>query len=236
MAMLDLKRDEKGRVIDKEHFRNMFKNRTGAPNTYIEADKDIIEKYRDVLPNELLYYWGTYGFSSFKEGLFWLTNPEDYTELVEEYFKNTVFENRPNLYVVARSAFGQLFLWESGKGATLDLNSFSNMIFLDAVADRENLNKTEEDYAMNRFLAKNPEHFDEEDGSGKALFERCLKKFGKLEANEMYGYKLSHFLGGKESITNITKMDLFNHYSIQKELKAPTISISDTENNTLTWG
>ena len=236
MAMLDLKRDEKGRVEDKEHFRNMFKNRTGTPDTYIEADATIINKYQGVLPDELLWYWKEYGFSSFKDGLLWLTNPGDYTELVEEYLAGTVFEDRPNLYVVMRSAFGQLFLWESGKGATLDLNSFSNMIFLDAVADRENLNKTEEDYAMNRFLAKNPEHFDEEDGSGKPLFERALKKFGKLEANEMYGYKLSHFLGGKESITNIAKMDLFNHFSIQKQLKTPTISISDTENNTLTWG
>jgi len=234
--MLDLKRDKKGRVVDTEHFRTMFKNDFGEPDRYYEAKKEIINKYQDILPNELLFYWKQYGFSSFKDGLFWLTNPDEYRDLVAEYLSGTVFADRPNLHVVARTAFGELYLWESKKGGTLDLKSFSNMIFLDAVADRENFTQEEENYAMNRFLAKYPKSLDEEDGSSKPLFERCLKKFGKLEPNEMYGYKLSSFLGGKESITNIAKMDLFNHYTIQKQLKSPTISISDTENNTLTWG
>ena len=231
--MLDSKKIKE----EQEYFRRMFKNNFGEPDRYIEAEEATISKYRGILPDELLYYWEQYGFSSFKEGLFWLTNPDEYTELVEEYLVGTVFEDRPNLFVVARSAFGELYLWESKKGGTLELGSLLNMIFLDAVADNKNFSEEEENFDMISFLGiKSPKSLDEKDGSGKPLFERCLKKFGKLKPHEMYGYKLSHFLGGKESITNIAKMDLFNHYSIQKQLKAPTISISDTENNTLTWG
>ena len=138
--------------------------------------------------------------------------------------------------MVARNAFGELYLWESKKGGTLDIKSFSNMIFFSADADRENYTKEEENFKMVSFLGtKNPKYLNEEDASGKPLFERALKKLGKLEPDEMYGYKLSHFLGGKESITNLTKMNLFNHYEIQKELKTPTISVSDMENNTVTY-
>ena len=229
--------DENKLKEEQKRWRVKFINRIGSPDRYYEAPKEILDKYRGTLPDELIYYWEQYGFSSFKEGLFWLTNPDEYTGLIEEYLAGTVFEDRPNLYVVARTAFGKLYLWESKKGDTLKLGSLLNMIFLDAVADRENFSEEQENLEMVSFLGLfNPKYIDQKDGSGKPLFERCLKKFGKVEANEMYGYKLSHFLGGKESITNMAKMDLFNHYSIQKQLQEPTISISDTENNTLTWG
>ncbi|MBU3013272.1 DUF1851 domain-containing protein [Poseidonibacter lekithochrous] len=233
--MPEFERDSKGRVVDIEHFRNMFKNRIKEPDRVYEANKEVINKYKNILPKELIYYWETYGFSSFLDGLYWLTNPDDYKELVEDYLEGTQFENRKDIYVIARSAFGQLYIWEPKKGNTLSLLSMMNMIFLSADADRENFNKEEENYAMNRFISINPKHCDEDDASSKPLFHRALKKLGKVEKNEMYGYKLSHFLGGKESIRNLEKMDLFNHYSIQKQLKEPTISISDIENNTITY-
>lgn len=222
-------------LLDIEYFRTRFKNRVREPDRKIEASKVLIEKYHDILPEELLYYWETYGFSSFKDGLIWLTNPDEYKELVAEYLKGTQFEDRKDLYVIARSAFGVLYVWESKKGETFILTSFVNMISFSMDADRKNLNKKEENIEMNKELSFSPESFDEEDGNDKPLFERCLKKFGKIEADEMYGYKLSHYLGGKESIKNIEKVNIFNHYSIQKQLKEPTISISDIENNTLTY-
>ena len=232
---MDFEKDSKGRIKNIKYFRSFFINQVGKPDIYNKVDEGFIAKYRNTLPEELLHYWTTYGFSSFKNGLLWLTNPEDYFELVKNYLKGTPFENRPNLYVVARSAFGELLIWESTKGNTLKLQSMSNMIFLSADADREDFKTEEENFAMNRFLSFDPDHFDQDDARGNYLFERALKKIGKVEENEMYGYKLSHFLGGKESITNLTKMDLFNHYDIQKELKEPTVSVSDMENNTVTY-
>ena len=140
-----------------------------------------------------------------------------------------------NIYVVARSAFGQLYIWERGKGNTLSILSLMNMIFLSADADRESFSEEEENFAMNRFLAKDAEDLDQEDSSDNPLFERALKKLGKVEVNEMYAYKTSHFLGGKESIRNLIKVDLFNHASIQKQLKEPVVSVSDMLNNTITY-
>jgi len=221
---------------DQEYFRDMFRKEIGKPDSVYEPDKEIINKYKNILPKELIYYWETYGFASFMDGLYWLTNPDEYKELVKDYLEGTQFENRKDIYVIARSAFGELFIWESKKGNTLSLLSMMNMIFLSADADRENFNKEEDNFEMNRFMGiQDLGSLDQDDASSKPLFQRALKKLGKVEQNEMYGYKLSHFLGGKESIRNLEKMDLFNHYSIQKQLKEPTISISDMENNTITY-
>jgi len=229
-----MKIDEKKLLEKQEYFRTLFKKRMVLDRRN-EVDISIINKYQGILPGELLLYWKEYGFSSFNNGLYWLTNPDDYKELVQDYLKGTPFEDRKNLFVVARTAFGELDIWESTKGGSLRLFSMYNMIFLSADADRENYTKEEENFKMVSYISKNPISLDDDDASGNPLFERALKKLGKLEADEMYGYKLSHFLGGKESITNLTKMNLFNHYEIQKELKAPTISISDMENNTVTY-
>jgi len=226
--------DEKKLLKKQEYFRAMFKKRM-ILDKHMKADMNIINKHQGILPDELLLYWKEYGFSSFNNGIYWLTNPDDYTELVRGYLKGTPFEDRKNLFVVARNAFGKLYVWETTKGGSLILLSINNMIFSSADADRENYTKEEENFEMINYISKNPISLDDDDASGNPLFERALKKLGKLESDEMYGYKLSHFLGGKESITNLTKMNLFNHYEIQKELKAPTISVSDMENNTVTY-
>ena len=234
--MAELKKDDKGRVVDIEFFRTKFKNRIGTPDRRYEVPQESIEKYKDILPKELMYYWETHGFSSFLDGLFWLTDPDEYTQIVQEYLKGTPYENRKDLYVIFRSAFGKLYIWESTKGRIIKIYPLLNMIFFSADADREKLNKEDENFVMNRLLGvQSPRSLEEDDASSKPLFARCLKKFGKVEKDEMYGYKLSHLLGGKESIKNIDRMNLFNHISIQKQLKEPTISISDMENNTLTY-
>lgn len=232
---MELKKDAKGRVIDKEYFRNMFKTRMDRDEQN-PVDRQIIESYRGVLPDELLMYWENDGWTSYKKGLFWLVNPAEYDELMNDYLSHTPLKDRKNLYVVARSAFGQLYIWEKGKGNVISISLFPNLVGLYAEEDRQTLTSDDEEFEMNRFIGTSrPSTQDENDSSSKPLFERCLKKFGQLKNNEMYGYKLNPALGGKKSITNIDKMDLFIYADIQLELEAPTYWISDTENNTVTY-
>lgn len=227
----------KEELEDIEYFRNMFKEECGEPDRKIEASQEVIKKYQDILPEELLYYWKTYGFSSFKDGLLWLTNPDDYKELVDEFLAGTQFENRKDLYAIARNAFGMVYLWESKKGDTLKLFSLLDMIFYNADIDRRNLSLKEENIEINSRIGvlRPTGSCDENDGSDKPLFQRCLKKFGKLEPDEIYAFKLSHFLGGADSIKNIQKANIFNHFSIQKQLKEPRLVISDLEKNILSY-
>jgi len=225
------------RLKDKPHFRKLFETEVG--NSAEEEDnisQEVFEQYQSLLPEELLLQWREYGFCRFANGLFWLTNPSDYTELLANYLKGSPFADRKNLYVIAKTAFGQLHIWESKKGNSLILMPLSNMIFFNAKVDRNNLSTEDEEYEMNWFLGvQEIEDSDHYDAQNKPLFERALKKYGVLQVDEMYGYKQSLELGGKEGISNIDKVNLFNYFDIQRQLAQPTVSVSDTENNTLTY-
>ena len=219
---------------DKAHFRNLFNSRMSR-DEHVKVDQQVIESYRGVLPDELLMYWEKDGWCSYNNGLFWLVNPSEYDEEMHDYLAFTPLKDRKNLYVVARSAFGELFVWERGKGNVTDISLINNSTVLLAATDRQNLSPEEEEFEMNRFIGvKEPKYLDEDDASGKPLFERALKKFGRLKSNEMYGYKLNPALGGKDSITNLDKLDLFIYANIQLQLDEPRYWISDTENNTIT--
>ena len=233
---MELKKNDKGQIIDKPYFREMFKDEMGNADEILQIDNKLLEKYKGVLPNELLLYWKEYGLTSFMDGLFWFTNPDDYEDLMRSYLVNTPLADRKDLYVVARSAFGHFYIWEKGKGHIASIVLDGHIISLKAVIDRQKLSDEDEDYEMNRFLGvKYPKPLDIKDESKKPLFERALKKLGKLEANEMYGYKLNPVLGGKESIRNLDKVNLFAYADIQLELEKPTLSIIDTENKTYTY-
>lgn len=226
----------KEQLEDFEYFRTMFKRRMGEADEKKPVEAKIIESYRGVLPDELLTYWENDGWTSYSKGLFWLVNPVDYDEIIQEYLASTPLNGRQNLYVIARSAFGKLSVWQQTKGNVVDISLVDNMIGLNATEDRQVLTLEEEEVEMNGFVGvKYNKSGEQNDSSGKPLFERCLKKFGQLKSNEMYGYKLNPALGGKDSITNMDKVDLFIYADIQRELEAPDYWISDTENNTITY-
>ena len=233
---MDFKRDAKGQVMDKPIFREKFKKSFGEPDERLEIDAALLQKYQDILPDEMLLYWKTYGLTSFHQGLFWFTNPDAYEEIVRSYLAETKLSNVTHLYVVARSAFGKLYVWEKGKGDICWIKLLDNSISLNAVKDRQTLSAEEEEYEMNRFIGTSrPKNLDREDSSGKPLFERALKKFGRVEAHEMYGYKLNPALGGKESIRNLEKVDLFIYADIQIGIEKPWLSVIDTENKTYSY-
>ena len=233
---MELKKDKKGQVIDKPYFRNMFKEEMGNPDKIKKIDDELLNKYKDILPEELMMYWKDYGLTSFKDGLFWLTNPDEYTEIVEQYLATTPLGNKKDIYVVARSAFGNLLIWEKSKGNIIDIKLSTNTIFLNATKNRQDLSLEEEEYEMNRFIGnKFPRYFDIKDESRKPLFERALKKLGKLESNQMYGFKLLPDLGGKKSIRNLDIVDLFIYADIQIGIEKPSFSIIDTENMTYSY-
>ncbi|WP_240478221.1 GAD-like domain-containing protein [Vibrio neptunius] len=84
----------------------MFLEEFGEPTTYVQATDQHIEAYRGILPDQLLKYWQMVGFSGFKGGLFWITNPAEFEDVLECFLKGTEFANYDNYHVIARSAYG----------------------------------------------------------------------------------------------------------------------------------
>jgi len=62
----------------------------GQPETNRPISAATLNKYRGRLPDRLLEYWQEYGFCHFADGLFWITNPEDYEDILAEWLPENV--------------------------------------------------------------------------------------------------------------------------------------------------
>lgn len=78
-----------------------------------------IERYRGKLPDQLLAYWDEYGWCGYADGLLWTVNPQEYEPALEAWIAETPFMEQDAYHVIARSAFGTLYLWGEKTGGTL---------------------------------------------------------------------------------------------------------------------
>ncbi len=165
------------------------------------------EKFKSVLPIEILELWNTFGFSGISNGLFTLTNPDDY-----KYFKNE-WESVNNVlalkdqeeYLVGRSAFGDLLFYvikENGKQYFSMLNVLYNKY---EVISTSRINKFFERSLNDKTFVEF--YFSEN------LFNECLQKLGPLEFDECYGFVPLPVLGGDKSLEYAQKVKM-NEYLI----------------------
>ena len=89
-----------------------------------EMPKEIIEKYKGQVPDEVIEIWKNYGLGSFLNGYLRVINPDDYKELVEEtYFRGNV------AIPIFITAFADVVTWEEDEFIgmieykTLDVNA-----------------------------------------------------------------------------------------------------------------
>jgi len=94
-----------------------------------------IARYRGKLPNQLLAYWEEYGWCGYGDGLFWTVNPQQYEPALEAWIGETPFMEQDAYHVIARSAFGLLYLWGEKTGDTLRLFAPASCCFTSASDD-----------------------------------------------------------------------------------------------------
>uniref|UniRef100_UPI003219A5C9 T6SS immunity protein Tdi1 domain-containing protein n=1 Tax=Chryseobacterium sp. TaxID=1871047 RepID=UPI003219A5C9 len=157
--------------------------------------------------DSLIEIWKKYGFSGLSDGLIWLTNPDEYTEIIEEWKKvNNIIElPDQKIYVIARGAFGNLLFFiikDDGETyfSTFDVlyNKYKipvkdTELFIDVILDDKSFVRT-------YFL--------------KELFDLCLEKFGKLNKNEVYGFNPLPVLGGDASLEYAEKMPFWEYETL----------------------
>ena len=73
-----------------------------------EILKKVIEKYRNLVPKEMIEIWEKYGLGSFLNGYLRVINPDDYKELVEE----TYFRGKESIPLFT-TAFADVITWEN---------------------------------------------------------------------------------------------------------------------------
>ncbi len=196
------------------------------PHDCINIDEDVIKKYESKLPVKLFEYWREIGWCGFGDGLIWMVNPKDYEDILAQRLMSTPFEDRNDLSVIARNAFGELYVWAKGKGEVLAIRPSTNVINYFSPTDRENLSEEKENKKMRSFWAfQQKKNLDFKDSSRNPLFDRCLEKFGQLKSNEMYGFKQHLSIGGDRELENMEILKLDVYHSIAAQLDKPDTSM-----------
>ncbi len=201
-----------------------FLKKFGDPFSSTPISETVINNYRDRLPEQLFRYWAKTGASGFAKGLLWMVNPKEYQPILDSWIAGTEFEARTGLSVIARSAFGELFVWERRKGKVLVIDPLSGAIFHHLEDDNNNLNDEDEDEKMQYFWAfMRLEALDYLDEQEHPLFERAFGKLGKLTRSQMYGFAHAPCLGGKMNIENLDIVQLSVYHDISRQMNGADI-------------
>ena len=177
-----------------------------------------------LLPRQLFTYWREVGVCGFGDGLMWMTNPQEFEPLLARWLQGTLLRRRRDLAVIARTAFGELLVWASGKGQVALISPLEGIVFHYASADRAPAQApgAEADAQMRRFWGGlRPETFEQEDDAQRPLFARLTYRLGPLQAEEMYGFRLHPSLGGSRSIANMARVPLLAQHDLALERGAP---------------
>jgi hypothetical protein len=195
-----------------------FLEQFGDPTESVRVQPETGERFRGKLPDQLLAYWNEVGFASFKNGLFVLTNPDEYEPAFEEWVGDTELVEKDAYYVIARTAFGKLFLWGTKTGYMYDVNPVQGWIYGE---DRHtgDIGAGNADECLARFFSgTNPEDLDIKDADGKPLFERAVAKLGPLAMDEVFAFEPALTAGGTAKLDNLAKRNIHVHLSLLAQL------------------
>ncbi|MEX5354332.1 GAD-like domain-containing protein [Pseudomonas juntendi] len=136
-------------------------------------------------------------------GIFWLVNPQEYDAVVSCWIAGTAFDSHDNYHLIARSAFGDLYLWGEKTGFSLEIASLSSQyVFYKTDFTKEQLNSELQGFILSRKVDSND--FND-------LFNPAREKLGRLKHDEMYGFFPALMLGGSDSLQHLQKVSAIEH-------------------------
>jgi len=196
--------------MNMEEYYEYFLETLGPAMGRREVPLSSLNKYADKLPEQLLKQWSEYGWSGYAEGLFWTVNPAEYQEMIRSWLDDSGIPDSHFYNVVARSAFGELYLWHEHAGNWLELSApYARFHATKPALGRHCFN----DEIALFFATQDRESNDLED-----LFEQALKTLGPLQPDEMYGFVPALALGGPADLKHLQKVKTIEHLTFLSQL------------------
>ncbi len=187
-----------------------FLEKFGEPQKKILVSEEILNKYRGQLPERLLEYWQEFGFCNFKDGLFWIVNPDDYQDSMQTWLKGTGILELDTFHVFDRSGFGELYLWGEKTGQHFNIETIYSVIFDNGSDEKYIAKEGANEAIMNFFTVIKTTSADLEDvDTDEPIFEQAVKKFGPLAEDEMFTFEPALFLGGEQTFKTVNKVNFF---------------------------
>lgn len=160
---------------------------------------EVLEKYKNLVPKEVIDLWQEYGLGTFMSGYFKVIDPEDFIDILQvssQRYKDAV--------VLFATAMGDLVLWADGYIRVLNFRYGvlttvmpSLLLFLKSLHS----DKFREDY-----LKWQP-------------YPKAVESLGELSYEECFGYTPLLGLGGAEKVGNLEKVKLKEHILIITDLR-----------------
>ncbi|GGY55868.1 GAD-like domain-containing protein [Pseudoduganella albidiflava] len=169
---------------------------------------DQLDNLKKRLPNALIDFWTTAGWSGYADGLLWSTNPEEFAPALDAWLGQTSLAKQDEYSVVARSAFGKLFLWGRNSGMSVIINP--HMASVTTIENSFSPDRAD-NHISAFFLSKSKDYFDFDDANDKPLFSRALRKLGPLKGDEMYAFAPACGLGGIPKLDNLIVEKIVPH-------------------------
>lgn len=197
-------------MID-EDFAHFFEKKGFGPAVCArDPEESKLLRFKGKVPDKLIEYWRAYGFAGYGEGLFWMTDPDEYSGVLRAWLEGTEFEGRDSYYVIGRSAFGELKIWGAETGNSLRIVSPWAMIF--PRDESKDVAAGDGDFLIANWLSgQNKEWLDEEDEDKRPLFARAVKSLGPLASDEMYGFVPALVMGGARQLSGLRKVKAVEH-------------------------
>ena len=201
----------KGKKMDEDF--EWFLSEFGPPVERRWVPQSSIERYRGRLPDQLLLYWDEHGWTGYRHGLFWTVNPQEYEPVVDAWIGNTKYATQDNFHLIARGAFGDIFLFGERSGLELHIVAV-NAVLMEPYEWPEDRNFGTRIF----FNSMEPEAVDKMDEKGEWLFDRALQRLGGLKCDEMYGFVPALALGGPPSLKHLQKVGAVEHLVLLAQL------------------
>jgi len=183
-----------------------------------------LEHYRGRVPDKLLEYWQACGFAGYGNGLFWMTDPDDYAEALNAWLYGTDFYKKDSYYVIGRTAFGDLTLWGTRTGTSLTINSPWATLF--PSDQSEWMAQGEGNHLISSWIAfMNFGDIDQTDDEDIPLFDRAMKLLGPLAHDEMYGFVPALALGGPCRLDHLQKVKAAEHLLFLAQLGERRVTV-----------
>ena len=204
-----------------------FIEKFGEATHHSPVSSDSIAHWASKLPPILLDYWREEGWAGYANGRVWTVNPDEYEDIKDAWLEETPFYTFDNFHVIARSAFGDLFLCGEKTGRSLTISCLHNELLALKNKLKQRPLRDQNPSIQSFFGSRKPEDFDYPDSNGKLLFDRAVKAYGPLAPDEMYGFEPALVLGGSAQIENLRRLKIDPHLHILRQFDTPTLPFPD---------
>jgi hypothetical protein len=199
-----------------EEFRASF----GVGKQYRAFTSSDRQRLASTVPTYLLDLWEVDGWASYRDGLLWFVDPDDYAPVLALW---NISQGTPSLtlpLVVARTGFGNLYYLEThiapNGSKVQEINELdphiSKYLGVGPFAEKfltRSLAKL--DYFRNVLME--PE------------VQQATNAVGALEWNEMYAYEPALSLGGSGRAETVRRVNIFAHHAMLSQMQQMTLQL-----------